>query len=130
MRKLVPSLGVILLFVAVIASAHYPATIKIDEAKSKQPAVTLDHAKHGDTRVKNCGVCHHTQKDITKEVALANKVDVKKCSTCHLDPKSDKIPSMREMSLTKNPFHIRCIGCHKEGKKGPTVCKDCHKAAA
>ena len=127
MRRLAPSLGIVFLFAAATALAHYPATIKIDEAAKKQPAVTFDHAKHGDTYVKNCGTCHHTQKDITKAVAEANKVDIKKCSTCHLDPKEEKIPSMREMSMTKNPFHIRCIGCHKDNKKGPTVCKDCHK---
>jgi len=57
--------------------------------------------------------------------AQADKVDVKKCSQCHLDPK-DKAPTMREMSLTKNPFHIRCIGCHKAQKKGPIVCTGCH----
>ena len=117
----------VLIFVAAIALAHYPGVIKIDAAAKKQPAVTFDHAKHGDTRAKNCGVCHHTQKDITKEIALANKVEIKKCSSCHLDPKDAKVPSMREMSLTKNPMHIRCIGCHKEQKKGPTVCTQCHK---
>ena len=116
-----------LLFTAGSAFAHYPGVIKIDEAAKKQPAVTFDHAKHGDTLAKNCGVCHHTQKDITKAVAEANKVDIKKCSTCHLDPKDDKMPSMREMSLTKNPFHIRCIGCHKDEKKGPVACTGCHK---
>jgi hypothetical protein len=120
-------LGIVLLFVAAPALAHYPATLKIDEAAKKQPAVTFDHAKHGDTLVKSCDTCHHTQKGLTKAIAEANKVDIKKCSTCHLDPKESKIPSMREMSMTKNPFHIRCIGCHKDSKKGPTVCKDCHK---
>ena len=125
MRKLVPSLGIASLLVATAALAHYPATLKIDEAAKKQPAVTFDHAKHGDTRAKSCDVCHHTQKGLTK--AQTDKVDVKKCSSCHLDPKDPKIPSMREMSLTKNPFHIRCIACHKENKKGPVVCTGCHK---
>ena len=110
---------------ATFALAHYPDKIKIDEAQSKQPAVNFDHAKHGE-RAKNCGVCHHTQKDITKQIALDNKVDIKKCSTCHLNPAKAEIPSMKEMSMTKNPFHIRCIGCHKEEKKGPTVCNQCH----
>ena len=123
MRRLVYFL--LLVFTATLALAHYPETIKIDEAQSKQPPVNFEHAKHG-TRAKNCGVCHHTQKDLTKEIALANKVDVKKCSTCHLNPAKAEIPSMKEMSMTKNPMHIRCIGCHKEEKKGPTVCTQCH----
>jgi len=108
---------------AVAAPAHYPTTLKIDEAAKKQPPVTFDHAKHGDTLVKACDTCHHTQKGLTK--AQTNTVNVKKCSQCHLDPK-DKAPTMREMSPTKNPFHIRCIGCHKQQKKGPIVCTGCH----
>ena len=127
MRLRILIIGTVLALLASSALAHYPEKIKIDEAAKKQPAVMFDHAKHGDKLVDKCGTCHHTQKDITKEVALANKVEIKKCSTCHLDPKDAKIPSQREMSLTKNPFHIRCISCHKEKKTGPTACNQCHK---
>ncbi len=127
MRKLVPSLGFAFLFAAGVALAHYPTTIKIDAAAKKQPAVTFDHAKHGDTRVKTCGTCHHTQKELTKALNDAGKIDVKKCSVCHLDPAKANIPSMREMSPAKNPFHIRCVGCHKTEKKGPVACTGCHK---
>ena len=109
--------------VATVAVAHYPGKIKVDVAAKKQPPVSFDHAKHGDTLVKTCETCHHTNKGLTKP--QADKVQVKKCSECHLDPK-DKAPSMREMSLTKNPLHIRCINCHKEQKKGPTACNKCH----
>ena len=116
-----------LCFAAAVAFAHYPETLKIDAAVKKQPAVTFNHAKHGDTLVKSCDTCHHTQKGLTK--AQTNTVNVKKCRECHLDPKKADMPSMREMSLTKNPMHIRCIACHKEQKKGPTVCKDCHVKA-
>ena len=114
---------VILSFIASIAFAGYPTRLKIAEAAKKLPPVTFDHAKHGDKLVKSCDTCHHTQKGLTK--AQTNSVAVKKCSTCHLDPKG-KEPSMREMGPTKNPFHIRCIACHKEQKKGPTVCTGCH----
>ena len=127
MRRTV-SLALVLAFLlATSAFAHYPATIKIDAAAKKQPAVTFNHAKHGDTLVKACDTCHHTQKGLTKAQNETGKVDVKKCSTCHLDPKDAKVPSMRELSLTKNPMHIRCISCHKEQKKGPTTCTTCHK---
>lgn len=129
MRKILAT-GFLFSLLAVIALAHYPEKIKIDEAAKKQPPVAFDHAKHGDKLAKDCGVCHHTQKDITKAAAVANKVDIKKCSTCHLNPAKADIPSMREMSLTKNPMHIRCIGCHKEQKKGPTVCNQCHVKSA
>lgn len=123
MRRILP-LTLLLSFMATAAFAHYPTKLKIDAAAKKQPAVTFDHAKHGDTLAKSCGVCHHTQKDLIK--AHTNTTDVKKCSECHLDPKVAKIPSMREMSPTKNPMHIRCIACHKEQKKGPVACTGCH----
>jgi class III cytochrome C family protein len=125
MRRLVSSLGFASLFAAAVALAHYPTTLKIDEAAKKQPPVTFDHAKHGDKLVKSCDTCHHTQKGLKK--ADAEKVDVKKCSQCHLKPEKATTPSMAEMSPTKNPFHIRCVACHKEQKKGPTACTGCHK---
>lgn len=97
-----------------------PATLTIDATAKKQPAVPFTHEKH--TKVaKTCNVCHHGQKGLTAD----SKVEVKKCSACHLDPKS-KAPSMSEASLTKNPFHKKCIACHKEQKKGPTACNGCH----
>jgi hypothetical protein len=125
MRK-VWSVAVFTVFLAAnVALAHYPTTVNIDQAKSKQPSVSFNHAKHGDTLAKSCDTCHHSNKGLTK--ADADKVDVKKCAACHLDPKDPKIPSMREMSLTKNPMHIRCINCHKTAKKGPIACTGCHK---
>ena len=115
-----------LLLIATFAFAHHgPKSVTIDAAQSKQPAVTFDHETHSTKLVKTCETCHHNNKGMTAENASSAKVQ--KCSTCHLNPK-DKAPSMAEMSLTKNPFHQPlCIGCHKEQKKGPTVCKDCHK---
>jgi Class III cytochrome C family len=114
-----------LCLIATVALAHYPGKITIDAAAKKQLPVPFDHAKHGDTLVRSCDTCHHTNKGLTK--AQTDKVEVPKCSECHLDPKDAKVPTMREMSPTKNPFHIRCIACHKEQKKGPTLCTQCHR---
>ena len=98
-----------------------PASVKIAEAAKKQPPVAFPHEKHQKS-VKTCDVCHHTDKGLT----LTSKTEVKKCAECHLDPK-DNAPSIREMSLTKNPYHKVCVTCHKEQKKGPTACAGCHK---
>jgi Class III cytochrome C family len=123
MRRKVSIALALFCLAATVALAHYPGKIKIDAAAKKQPSVAFDHAKHGDTLAKSCDTCHHTNKGLVK--AQADKIDVKKCSQCHLDPKGN-VPSMREMSLTKNPMHIRCLGCHKAQKKGPTACNKCH----
>lgn len=124
MRRILTAAGFVLVFSASIVLAHHgPKTVVIDDAKAKQPAVSFDHHKHSTQLVKTCDTCHHMNKGLTAQDDKA----VQKCSACHLDPKGN-VPSMREMSLTKNPFHTPlCIGCHKEQKKGPTVCKDCHQ---
>jgi hypothetical protein len=128
MKQNVLLIGVLCLIVATLAFAHYPGKVKVDVAAKKQPPVEFDHAMHGDKLVKTCETCHHTNKGLTK--AQADKVDVKKCSECHLDPKDAKVPSMREASLTKNPLHVRCMNCHKTEKKGPVACTGCHKKTA
>lgn len=107
---------------AMVAFAHHgPTQTVLDAAAKKQPPVPFNHGKHATELVKLCDTCHHTNEGMTDQ----SDAKVQKCSACHLDPKGD-VPSMREMSLTKNPFHNPCINCHKEQKKGPTVCKDCH----
>lgn len=111
----------LVMMIATFAFAHHgPDKVKIDAAAKKQPGVTFPHAEHV-KGVDSCDTCHHTNKGLT---AKSDK-DVKKCSSCHLNPK-DNAPSMSEMSPKKNPFHVLCVGCHKEQGKGPTVCKECH----
>lgn len=107
---------------ALVAYGHHgPATITIDAAAAKQGPVKFSHGKHASTLVKTCETCHHTEKGLTKDTDK----NVQKCSSCHLDAKAG-VPSMREASLQKNPFHTLCISCHREQKKGPTTCTTCH----
>ena len=124
MKKHLVAAALVLCFVSVSANAHHgPVTTNLNAAAKKMAGVPFTHEKHSLKLAPTCDTCHHTQKGLKAE---GTGMDVKKCSTCHLDPKDAKIPSMREMSLTKNPYHIRCISCHKEQKKGPTVCTGCH----
>ncbi len=115
-------LAIVALFSAVTVFAGVSTILTIDYAKSKQPGVPFDHSKHANEWVKACDVCHHTQKGLTQDSTGA----VKSCAACHLDPKNGA-PSMREASMTANPFHVRCLGCHKSQKAGPTTCGGCHK---
>lgn len=118
----------VLLLATSVLAHEGPPSITIKAAQKKQPPVVFPHQKHQHDLVKSCDVCHHTQKGLTP--AKATATNVVKCTVCHLDPKKADTPSMREISMTKNPFHIRCIGCHKEQKKGPVVCTGCHKKTA
>lgn len=125
MRKLVPAAFVILCFAASVLFAHHgPEKVTINAAAKKQPGVVLDHTKHATVLVKSCDTCHHTNKGMTTDKGAK----VQKCSACHLDPKPN-VPGMREMAMTKNPFHMVCVDCHKKAapKKGPTACTGCHK---
>ena len=124
MRRSLAVLAITLLAATVLFAAKPPASVKLDAAAKKQPAVTFPHEKHIKV-AKSCDVCHHTQKGLTAE----KDMKVEKCSSCHLDPKDPKVPGIRDMSPTKNAFHIRCITCHKEQKKGPTACMKCHVKA-
>ena len=123
MRKPIAAAIALVFAVATLTVAAVPGKVTISAAKAKQPSVTFDHAKHATTLVKTCETCHHNHKGLTKDT----KSEVKKCTACHLDTKGNLMLSAREMSMTKNPFHIRCAGCHKTEKKGPVICTGCHK---
>jgi len=129
MRKTV-ALTILGLLVAAISIAttaqQAPETIKLDACAAKQPAVSFPHKAHMDRL--ECGACHHTQKDLTADAA----VEVAKCSSCHLNPEKAETPVCTQMSMSKNQFHIGCVGCHKEeakknaDTKAPTKCAACH----
>ena len=78
-----------------------------------------------------CKTCHHTQPDLKAGTAI----EVKPCGACHVQPEKTDTPKCSEMGLSKNPFHIRCLGCHKEAvakdatKQAPTKCDQCHPKA-
>jgi hypothetical protein len=110
---------------AAAAAAKPPDTVSIGECKAKKAAVEFPHKIHVEQNKIDCVTCHHTNKDLK---AGANQ-EVKKCSDCHLKPEKAETPTCTEMSPKKNPFHIKCLGCHQEKKdpKAPTKCADCHK---
>lgn len=47
---------------------------------------------------------------------------LKDCTKCHSSAAGGKIEG-----FGKDFAHKTCKGCHSEGKKGPTACKECHK---
>ena len=112
---------VLLLFAAVAFAETLPQKVTISVTAAKQPPVSFDHAKHALTFVKTCDTCHHDHKGLTKDT----KGDVKPCRSCHLDTEG-KIMAKNALSLTENPFHVRCMGCHQTLKKGPAGCGECH----
>lgn len=125
MKKTLSALGLLIVLSAVTfavgAAVKPPDKVVIDDAQAKRAAVTFPHAEHA-KNVSDCTTCHHTNEGLT----ASSGQEVAGCASCHLDPEKATTPSMREMSLTKNPFHSLCMSCHKEQAKGPTKCDDCH----
>lgn len=105
-----------LLLAGSAALATPPEIIVIDKAQARKAPVTFPHADHA--AVNDCVICHHTAKAPEEAVS---------CFTCHgQDPAA---PDPTVSSKKKNPFHIRCIGCHTESEAGPTKCSQCHDAS-
>jgi len=118
------ALGVSTVTLAATAS-EAPETITLDACTSKKSAVEFTHQAHGE--LTECTTCHHTQEGLTAD----SDMTVEPCSSCHLDPADAATPDCTQMSLSKNPFHINCVGCHKESgsENAPTKCDDCHPKA-
>jgi len=67
--------------------------------------VRMSHAIHDKAGIA-CEICHHTHD---------NSEGKYQCAWCHKGAQADPI------------IHNLCITCHVAGKKGPTVCLECHK---
>ncbi len=115
------AMAVAMAFVGTMTLAYAgtpPGKIVLDKAKNKKKGVAFDHKDHSETY--KCQKCHHTAK---------TDAEAESCYNCH--GKQEGIPDPGVQSLKKNPFHIRCRGCHSDLKKagkehGPTVCGKCH----
>ena len=67
-----------------------------------------------------CTECHHIYKDGKNVFKDGDKVQ--KCAECHTSPKKND----GKMLSLYNAFHKNCRDCHKEAKKGPQKCNECH----
>ncbi|WP_022661288.1 cytochrome c3 family protein [Paucidesulfovibrio longus] len=80
---------------------------------TKYGPLMFSHAKHA---AQKCESCHHK---------MAENPDMK-CTTCHKDNSDKKAPTSFDSAFHAKKSPNSCVGCHKEMKKGPTKCNDCH----
>jgi len=112
-----------------VPASQAPDQVAIDDCVSKKSAVAFPHNEHA--KRLECATCHHTQADLKAGAAT----EVKTCGTCHTTPEAAETPVCSQMSMTKNPFHLTCVNCHKEEAKknaetkAPTKCDQCHPKA-
>ncbi len=114
-------------------AASAPDLIEMNNAaykKHTKQIVTFSHTKHAADYKITCGECHHD--DAGKPLELKDGDDVQSCVECHKETgnlsKADKKLKKPEKikKYHKEALHANCIGCHKEMKKGPKKCTDCH----
>jgi len=75
----------------------------------------FDHPKH-QAIPEGCAFCHHH-----------GEAPAPLCKSCHNDAEPSRDP---EVPSQTRIYHIRCIGCHRENRVGPTDCIGCHIKAA
>lgn len=136
-KQIIYSLAIVLatvFFVAGIYAASAPDVIEMENAcykKHTKSIVAFTHGKHIKDHALKCGECHHDDagKPLT---ALKDGDAVKTCNECHsvcgkiddADKKMSKAEKIKK--YYEQAMHANCQGCHKEQKKGPTKCADCH----
>ena len=129
MRKLfLMTIIVLSVVAALVAFAEVPEDMVLDACADTKAPVAFPHKAHFEFAA--CVDCHHTSEGLTAETV--GDMEVPTCSSCHLEPEDAETPSCKEKSTKKNPFHISCIGCHKEYIKenpestAPKKCAACH----
>jgi len=106
-----------------VAAKNPPKTVKVSKCGKKKGPVTFNHQKHVKDNKISCVQCHHMAKDKKHKKDAYNP-----CASCHAGKAGAKNKyGCAEMSPKKNPYHIKCVGCHKKLKKGPRSCRKCHK---
>ncbi len=103
----------------------------------KMGIVTFHHEKHYAPKPEGyglgCGDCHHDA-DGKPLTGLKPGDPVEKCTDCHSEPgKPKREPGVSpedwksiQLEYYYGAIHENCVGCHKEMKKGPVKCTECH----
>ena len=128
MRKSLLGIGfaiVAMMFAFGAMAGEPPESVTIDDCVDKKAAVEFPHAAHYE--VTECTTCHHTSEGLTADTV--GSMEVQACGACHTSPEEATTPDCSQMSLKKNPYHITCVGCHKESSAGPSKCDECHPKA-
>ena len=97
-----------------------PEEMILKTAASKKPA-KFPHGTHQEAFA--CGECHHAKTDDGMQFPYVEKMEIKKCVTCH--NKDDMAnPKLNSFKLAA---HGLCKECHKQNKdSAPTKCSGCH----
>jgi hypothetical protein len=94
--------------------------IKAEYENYYQP-VRFMHGKHISLVDEDCSKCHHLRP------ADPETPETVACSSCHQKAFDPDIP---ERVGLKAAYHLQCMTCHQDMKKGPVDCLGCHSRNA
>ena len=106
---------------AVVAYSQEDMTVIDNQAfeSPKRPPAVFRHDQHNElAAIEECNVCHHLYED-GKLVEDESSED-QACADCHEMQDIGRKPGLMEA------FHTNCKSCHREKKKGPLMCGQCH----
>jgi len=86
----------------------------------QRPPSVFRHDEHNERAgIEECNECHHLYDKNGKRLEDESSED-QRCSDCHGLKADGRKPGLMKA------FHTNCEGCHKEKKKGPVMCGQCH----
>lgn len=86
----------------------------------QRPPSVFKHDGHNElAQIEACNECHHAYDDNGNLLEDESSED-QSCSECHELEASGKKPGLMKA------FHMNCKECHKQKKKGPVMCGQCH----
>lgn len=85
----------------------------------KRPPAVFEHDPHNElAAIEECNICHHIYED-GKLIEDESSED-QSCVDCHEMQDAGQKPGLMKA------FHTNCKSCHREKKKGPLMCGQCH----
>ncbi|MDH3799279.1 MAG: cytochrome c family protein [Desulfobacterales bacterium] len=85
----------------------------------KRPPAVFEHDPHNElAAIEECNICHHLYED-GKLIEDESSEDLG-CADCHEMQDIGRKPGLMKA------FHTHCKSCHREKKKGPLMCGQCH----
>jgi hypothetical protein len=108
----------------ILVSAHSQEDMRhVDNSIFSNPqreSAVFNHEEHNETAgIEECNECHHVYDEDGNKLEYESSEDMQ-CAECHEENSSGPAPSLDKA------FHVNCMGCHLEQKKGPILCGECH----
>ena len=105
------------------AAAHAQEDMTVidngDFENPKRPPAVFVHDQHNElAAIEECNVCHHLYED--GKLREDESSEDQGCADCHEMQDFDRKPGLMKA------FHTNCKSCHREKKKGPLMCGQCH----